>query len=591
MAERFHVIDIPSESDDENLSDEEYYYRDNRGKDPLYIPDSDESSDSSARAGSDKEDQIQPSTNKVPIGTLKKKNYKWVAGHRQYNEDNYVFLGDTSLPDEIKCLKTPAELFNYFFTSEMVAHIVAESNRYANSKQKQPTLTELDVQQFLGILVFMSVIQYPTTRHYWKTGYEFEPIAKTMTCNRFEEIKRFTHFVDNTSILAQGDPRYDKLQKIRPFLSMVRERLLTVPKEEYLAVDEQIIPTKTRQSSLKQYNPKKPHKWGYKVYVLSGVSGFSYDFDLYAGKQSDVVRDDQKNLGTSSNVVFRLTQTISEHLNYKVFFDNWFTSLDLMVEMDKKGILPLGTVRANRLPGANLPSQKDLCKKGRGSSVELETTVNEQVVTAVSWLDNKVVNMCSTYVGVNPTGTVQRFNRKKKCYEELTCPRAVLLYNRHMGGVDTLDSMLGYYRIKVRSKKWYMRVYFHMIDLIAVNSWLLWRRLNEDAYIPLLDFKLLIAEVLTQRDAPIYTPTTRGRPTGSQDEPGPSARKSRKRLVMPPREVAEDGFQHLPDWTDERQVCKNIGCKGKSYIWCLKCKAHLCLNKNRNCFMEYHVSS
>lgn len=49
-----------------------------------------------------------------------------------------------------------------------------------------------------------------------------------------------------------------------------------------MAVDEQIIPTKAR-SSLKQYNPKKPHKWGYKVFVLSGVSGFSYNFDFYSG--------------------------------------------------------------------------------------------------------------------------------------------------------------------------------------------------------------------------------------------------------------------------------------------------------------------
>ncbi|XP_044765379.1 uncharacterized protein LOC123321713 [Coccinella septempunctata] len=48
----------------------------------------------------------------------------------------------------------------------------------------------------------------------------------------------------------------------------VKERWLLVPKEEHLAVDEQIIPTKA-QSTLKQYNPKKPHK----VFVLSGVSG------------------------------------------------------------------------------------------------------------------------------------------------------------------------------------------------------------------------------------------------------------------------------------------------------------------------------
>ncbi|CAH1982931.1 unnamed protein product [Acanthoscelides obtectus] len=112
-------------------------------------------------------------------------------------------------------------------------------------------------------------------------------ISRAMNCNRFEEIRRFLHFNDNTSQAPQGQPGYDKLFKIRPFLNKIRERFLLVPKEEHMAVDKQIIPTKAR-SSLKQYNPKKPHKWGYKVFVLSG---FSYDFDFYCG--TTTLEDDQ----------------------------------------------------------------------------------------------------------------------------------------------------------------------------------------------------------------------------------------------------------------------------------------------------------
>jgi len=50
-----------------------------------------------------------------------------------------------------------------------------------------------------------------------------------------------------------------------------------------LSIDEQIVPFKGRHG-LMQYLPKKPHKWGYKVYVLSGISGYAYDIKLYAGK-------------------------------------------------------------------------------------------------------------------------------------------------------------------------------------------------------------------------------------------------------------------------------------------------------------------
>lgn len=82
-----------------------------------------------------------------------------------------------------------------------------------------------------------------------------------------------------------------------------------------MAVDEQIIPTKAR--STQQYNPKKPHKWGYKVFVLSGLSGFSYDFDFYSG--TTTLKDDQPNLGASSHVVVKLSETIPKNLNYKLF--------------------------------------------------------------------------------------------------------------------------------------------------------------------------------------------------------------------------------------------------------------------------------
>lgn len=113
-----------------------------------------------------------------------------------------------------------------------------------------------------------------------------------MTCNRFEELKRFLHFTNNEDTVPINDPNYDKLQRIRPLINKIRERLLLLPREEYLAIDEQVIPTKAR-TSLKNYNPKKPHKWGYKVFVLSGASGLTYDFELYAGAQSNVVLEGQ----------------------------------------------------------------------------------------------------------------------------------------------------------------------------------------------------------------------------------------------------------------------------------------------------------
>ena len=68
-----------------------------------------------------------------------------------------------------------------------------------------------------------------------------------------------------------------------------------------------------------------------------------------------------------------------------------------------------------------------------------------------------------------------------------------------MGGVDTLDAYLAYYRIYIRSKKYYLRLFFHLLDLTVVNNWLHYRRDCESLAIPRqkqkdqLAFKLALA--------------------------------------------------------------------------------------------------
>ena len=118
-----------------------------------------------------------------------------------------------------------------------------------------------------------------------------------MGVNRLKEIRRFMYFNDNS--VKNTD---DKLHKRNPVIDSINECLRLVPIEECLAVDEQIIPLKGK-SSLKQYNPKKPHKWGCKVFVLSGVSGFSYYFEIFIGKSDNLCAPHEPDMGASSNDV------------------------------------------------------------------------------------------------------------------------------------------------------------------------------------------------------------------------------------------------------------------------------------------------
>ncbi|GBN67900.1 hypothetical protein AVEN_93362-1 [Araneus ventricosus] len=106
-----------------------------------------------------------------------------------------------------------------------------------------------------------------------------------MPANKFERLREFLHFNDNNGNLPLSNLDRDRLFKIRPLLEKINENLAKIPLEQYLCIDEQICSTKSR-NCMKRYNPNKPHKWGYKIQVLSGSSGFTYKIEPDPGKEN-----------------------------------------------------------------------------------------------------------------------------------------------------------------------------------------------------------------------------------------------------------------------------------------------------------------
>jgi len=96
---------------------------------------------------------------------------------------------------------------------------------------------------------------------------------------------------------------------------------------------------------------------------LSGKTSFCSDFNIFAGAQSNVVPESCPNLSASNNAVIRMSNFTPRHCNYKFFFDNWFTSIPLLVYLHKEGISPLGTNKLNRLTGLKMSKEKKLRKK------------------------------------------------------------------------------------------------------------------------------------------------------------------------------------------------------------------------------------
>lgn len=210
----------------------------------------------------------------------------------------------------------------------------------------------------------MTVFRYPNYRSYWSSNplIRLPLVAESMPLKRFEKLKRYLHIIDNDSIPSNNK---DIFIKIRPLIEKLNETFSSVacPLVENVAVDEMIIPFKGR-SRAKQYIKSKPKKWGFKAWVLATADGFVSKFEMYQGASmmpSTV-------LGPVADTVVRLCEGL-QGKNHKLFLDNLFTSVPLVQYLKKKDIYVVGTVRANRLGGANkkLLDVKKLSKQGRGS--------------------------------------------------------------------------------------------------------------------------------------------------------------------------------------------------------------------------------
>ncbi|CAG4979435.1 unnamed protein product [Parnassius apollo] len=363
------------------------------------------------------------------------------------------FRGSSKLPNETLELKTLYRVFSYLFTDEIVVLIRDETNLYSVQKDanKPINVTSQEIREFVGITYFMSIVHLPNVRMYWSEKYGYAHIRETMPLKRFEFLRQVLHFNDNSIMLPYGQPNSDRLYKIRPIIQKLNRNFGKVPLEQHLSVDEQMCSTKTR-SALKQYLPEKPHKWGFKLFAICDVSGYGYKFEVYSG-QENICADGEPQLGALSNVVVRLAREIPVNQNYRLFFDNYYTSLPLMEFLSHRGILALGTVRRNCIPKCKLPDEKQLKKAPRGTSVEQVASYNGINISVVAWRDNKIVNLVSNFAVKNPTSVVSRFDKSQKKHINVERPFIVAEYNRHMGGVDLMDCVMGHYKIKLRSKR------------------------------------------------------------------------------------------------------------------------------------------
>lgn len=166
--------------------------------------------------------------------------------------------------------KTPIDIFKLFLTDEILTHIVVETNRYAEQCLAKPNkpksrvrkwipTNNLEIEKFLGVLLWMGLVKQPSLRSYWRKNplYSNE-ISKILPRNRFELLLAMVHFSDNEDASLDND----RLRKLSPLVTKLLERFQNIfTPGLQLCIDETMVPFRGRLRFKQYIKNKKKQIW------------------------------------------------------------------------------------------------------------------------------------------------------------------------------------------------------------------------------------------------------------------------------------------------------------------------------------------
>ena len=276
------------------------------------------------------------------------------------SEFNFVSAGNdkrptpdfpfTNLPagynPSLPTFDSPMESFMSFIDDEIVESLVFWTNERAEQYFESRVNTivngikwkpvDIDTMYiFLALVMNMGVVREPEISNYWSKHPQYGGPAifnsKVMSRNYFMNILKFIRF----SSVDQVNKK-DQRTRIEPFLELLREKCKNnVNPGEHIAVDEALILWKGRLK-FRQFIKTKRSRFGIKVFLAcpgdKKYYGYSWDFQVYYGKQSNFKTDQSRAadppLSITEEIVVKM---LSELLGcgVHVITDNWYTSLRL----------------------------------------------------------------------------------------------------------------------------------------------------------------------------------------------------------------------------------------------------------------------
>lgn len=358
-------------------------------------------------------------------------------------------------------------------------------------------------------------------------------------------IKKFFHLVDNNQLSKE-----EKLGKVTPIYTELSKNLQQFGIwHEKLSIDESMVPYYGRHSC-KMFIRGKPIRFGFKIWMMCSSNGYPYAMQIYGGK-----KEPTSEVPLGSRVVNELISCLRDNSKHEIYFDNFFSSYNLISQLSKQGLRATGTIRKMRTGHCPLKSKKELAKSARGTF----DYFSDGSVYVCSWNDNSVVSVASNCYTHEPLGTAKRYSYAQKSKIDVPQPNIILKYNEGMGGVDVLDKLLGSYRPQLRSKKWWWNLFSNALNMAVVASWIIHTEIDEKN-ISHLEFRRQVTMYLLRRRERI------------ESHPGP-----RSHLKIQTR--LSDGHYIV----DSKQG-RCVFCKKNTFKKCFQCQKRL----HEKCFPGYH---
>ena len=169
-------------------------------------------------------------------------------------------------------------------------------------------------------------------------------ISETMTQYPF----LFTHANLPATSCEEPLNNTKKYWKVQSVVEIVRNRCRALEQAEFNITDEQMIPFPGRCPA-PQYVKCKPNPVRIKTFVL------------YQGVGTEI-SPQYSHLGLGGSIVMQLAKNILRQKHFKIFLDNFFTSIALISALKSSGMPASGVMKSNRMTGAALKSKKAMQK-------------------------------------------------------------------------------------------------------------------------------------------------------------------------------------------------------------------------------------